>query len=309
MIDRCKEDSLMTRLQGSLLLLIASTAIMSAISSTALGSTPDVAEAPEREHAKLNTEDASPVDPGHFEFELAYSFTQAGRQFDNRWDTTRRRYTREHAFEIGLTCGIVENLDAGVGIGLVDVYDRDNDHYEDDENHTGPHYGTGISDVAVSAKWRFYHNERLKLEVAYLPGVTIPAGNRSDGNRIGPSQEFWSFDQRISVSKDFLKRWTMNADFGFSLPFGEKRREARGTFDANAAVGYQLLDWIQPEVEVNYAHDTVRAEPDADVIAVTVGVILPIAEHWRIDAGVQQVVSARNADKSTSASIALVTCW
>ena len=299
MIDRCKEDSLMTRLQGSLLLLIASTAIMSAISSTALGSTPDVAEAPEREHAKLNTEDASPVDPGHFEFELAYSFTQAGRQFDNRWDTTRRRYTREHAFELGLTYGLVENLDIGLGMGYADLYDRDSD----------PRDGGGLTDLTLGAKWRFYHNERLKLEVAYLPGVTIPAGNRSDGNRIGPSQEFWSFDQRISVSKDFLKRWTMNADFGFSLPFGEKRREARGTFDANAAVGYQLLDWIQPEVEVNYAHDTVRAEPDADVIAVTVGVILPIAEHWRIDAGVQQVVSARNADKSTSASIALVTCW
>lgn len=61
----------------------------------------------EPEHAKLNTDDATPVDPGHFELELGYSFTRAKRQWDDNWSEQSRGLTREHAVELGLTYGVI----------------------------------------------------------------------------------------------------------------------------------------------------------------------------------------------------------
>jgi len=258
----------------------------------------------EPEHAKLNTEDATPVDPGHFELEFAYSFTRATRQWDDHWSGENRGLMREHGFEVGLTYGVVENLDVGFGVGWADIYDRDYDA----DDIAGPHYGRGATDLAIGAKWRFYHNEERGLSFAYVPGLTVPTGRRSNRNHIGPSQEFWSFDQRLAMSKDW-GRWTMNADLGYSLPFGSRRDDARGTLDANLAVGHQLYEWLQPELELNYAHDFVHRGGDADVVAVTGGVIMPLSESWRVETGVQHAIAGRNADQATAAMVSAIYCW
>jgi len=252
----------------------------------------------EPEHAKINTDDAAPVDPGHFELELGYSFTRAKRQWDDKWSEESRGLTREHAVELGLTYGLVENLDVGLGMGYADLYDRDSDLRD----------GGGVTDLGVGLKWRFYHNEDLKLSLAYLPGLTLPVGRESDSDRLGPSQEFWSLDQKLALSKDW-GRWTANADVGYSLPFGGKRGDARGTLESNLAVGYQLYDWLQPEVELNYAHDFVHKGHDSDLLAVTAGLVMPLSDRWRASVGVQQAIAGRNADRGTTGMFSLTFMW
>ena len=252
----------------------------------------------ESEHAKINTDDATPVDPGHFELEFGYSFTRAKRQWDDNWSDQGRGLTREHALELGLTCGLVENLDISLGMGYSDLYDRD----------SSPSDGGGLTDLEFGAKWRFYHNDDLKLSLAYLPGLTIPIGRESNARHLGPSQEFWSFDQKLALSKDW-GRWTADVDIGYSLPFGDKRDDARGTLESDIAVGYQLYDWLQPEVELNYAHDFVNKGDDSDLVAVTVGLVMPLSDYWRASMGVQQAVVGRNADCGTSAMFSLTFMW
>ena len=252
----------------------------------------------ECECAKLNTEDAVPVGPGEFELGFAYAFSRARRQWDDHWDGEKRGLTQEHAFEAGLTHGIADNLDIGVSWGYADIYDRD--------DPAG--YGRGVTDLGVGAKWRFYHNEDTELSLAYLPGVTIPIGRRSDSDDIGPSQEYWSFDQKLAMTK-FWGRWTMNADVGYSLPLGEDADGARGMLDGNVAVGYQVCTWLQPEIELNYAHEFVSGGDDADELAVTAGLIMPLGDTWRMDIGIQQSVAGRNSDRGTTGIVAMTHCW
>ena len=57
----------------------------------------------------LNTDDATPVDPGHFQLGLGYSFTRAKQQWAETWSKESRGLIREHALEQGLTYGFVDN--------------------------------------------------------------------------------------------------------------------------------------------------------------------------------------------------------
>jgi len=252
----------------------------------------------ECECAKLNTEDAVPVRPGEYELGFAYSFTRAARQWGNHWDGQNRGLMQEHAFEVTLTRGVVENLDMGISLGYADIYDRD--------DVAG--YGRGLMDMSIGAKWRFYHDEDLELSLAYLPGITVPTGRRSNSNHIGPSQEYWSIDQKLALTK-FWGRWTMNADLGYSLPLGEDADGARGMMDSNVALGYQVYAWLQPEIELNYAHDFVRGDHDADALAVTAGLIMPLGESWRLDVGVQKSIAGRNSDRGMAGIVAMTYCW
>ena len=252
----------------------------------------------ECEHAKLNTDDATPVDPGGFELELAYTLSHARRQYDNRWGRRSRSLTQEHGFEVGLTYGVVDNLDVGVGFGFADLYDRDEP----------ARFGRGLADLSVGTKWRFYHDEERALSLAYLSGLTIPVGRRTDSSSLGPSQQYWSLDQKLAMSKDWSP-WTMNADLGYSLPFGDDTDGARGSAGFNVALGYQLNDWLQPELELNYAHDFLSGGSDSDTIALTGGFIICLSENMRLDVGVQRVMAGRNTDAGTSAIVALVYAW
>ena len=62
-------------------------------------------------------------------------------------------------------------------------------------------------------------------------------------------------------------------------------------------------------MELNYAHDFVSEGDDADVLAVTAGVIMPLGANWRVDAGVQIGVAGRNADRGVTAMLSLIHCW
>jgi len=249
-----------------------------------LAVTPALAWA-EPEHAKLNTEDAGTVDPGHWELELSYSFTQARRSFDDHWSSGARSLLKEQEVGLGIKYGVAENLDVGLAIGYADIYDRD----------TGQLTGRGITDLELGAKWRFYHNEARRLEIAYTPAVTLPTGRRENSDRVGITDDYVSIYNGIALSKDWSERWTSNFDVGYNWPVGEDRHDSRGTLSANAALGCQIADWLQPEVELNYAHDFNHGD-DADAVAATAGLTMPVRDNVRVDLGVQRALCGRNAE-------------
>jgi hypothetical protein len=65
-------------------------------------------------------------------------------------------------------------------------------------------------------------------------------------------------------------------------------------------VGYQILPWLQPEVELNYSRDFLANGNDQEVVATTVGLVMPVNERIRVNTGVQQGLWGRNSDKATS---------
>lgn len=253
------------------------------------------------EHGKINMSDASPVDQGHFEIEAIYSFMSANRAWDRDGNNYKRGYISEHAGSLSLTAGVFKDLDVAVSSSYNWLHDKDNDH--DGDGNPGPTTGDKFGDVNASARYRFIQNDFYHLDVAYIGGFTIPTGSRSTEEHLGTSQEFWSFDQTLVASKDWGK-WTANADAGYALPFGDRKGAARGTFNADLGGGYQALPWLQPEVELNYTRDFVADADDSQALAATVGLVMPVNERLRINAGVQQAFWGLNTDKATTVSIA-----
>jgi hypothetical protein len=254
------------------------------------------------EHGKINMPDASPVDPGHYEVEVAYSYGFAKKEWNNSGKEISRGFESEQSFELSATAGVSDDFDVSVSFGHTRAKDKDNDF--DGDGNPGPLAGDGFGDLNIGGRWRFIQNENLHLDVAYIGGFTIPTGTGSDQNEIGTSQEYWSLNQTLVASKDW-GNWTANMDVGFALPFGDKRGDARGTFNADLAAGYQALPWLQPELELNYSRSFVAGSNDASALAITAGLVMPINDRWRINAGVQQGLWGINADKSTLFSVAV----
>lgn len=250
------------------------------------------------EHGKINTADASPVDPGHFELEPSFAATRSERYWDAGGHSHGRGLYREHNIGFSFTAGLVDNVDVNINGGYSWIKDNDND-FDGDGDLTGPFRGEDHTDLEISGRYRFYHNEAQHLEIAYIAGVTIPTGNSADQDEIGTSQEYWSFNQTLVATKDW-GRWTLNGDISFALPIGSKRESARGTLNANLALGYQILPWLLPEVELNYGRDLLADEDDGQVLAVTAGLVMPINDTLRVNVGVQQSVWGENADKATT---------
>jgi hypothetical protein len=254
------------------------------------------------EHGKINTPDASPVDPGHFEIESSYTYLHSKRFWDNSGNTHTRGLAREQSLGLTVTAGVIENFDVAVGGSYGWLKDKDN-AFDPDDADFGPQKGHDFGDLEISGRYRFYESKEHSLSLAYIGGFTLPTGSSSNREEIGTSQEFSSFNQTLVASKDWGK-WTANADIGYALPFGDKRENARGTFNADAALGYQYLPWLQPELELNFGHDFLTDEKDSQVLAVTAGLVMPINDRLRVNLGVQQGLWGRNNDKETTLSVA-----
>jgi len=242
------------------------------------------------EHGKLGTADASPVDPGHVETEFGCSWSQARRAWDNDGNRQGSGLVREQAVGLAVTAGVVQDVDVSVGMDYLRLRDDDNGC---------PTTGDDAGDLCIGGRWRFLSVEPHAFEAAWISGLTVPTGSDGDEHELGTSQEFWTWDNVLVVSKDW-GRWTANADAGYSLPFGENRGNARGTLSADLAAGYHVLDWLQPELELNGARDATRDEADGESLAVTAGLIMPLSETVRVNAGVQQGVWGRNGAIATS---------
>jgi hypothetical protein len=254
------------------------------------------------EHGKINTPDATPVDPGQLEVEGVYGYGAADRAWDSDGKLQRRGLANQHAVGIALTAGLVDNVDIAVATGPGWLRDKDYDF--DGDGLTDADTGRGLGDTEIGLRWRFYQSPERALDLAWIGGFTIPTGSKSDFGEIGTSQEFWSFNQTLAASRDW-GRWTGNAALGYALPFGDRRGDAQGTLTLDVAIGYQLLDWLQPELELNYARDLVAHDADSELLAATFGLVMPVSDDWRVNAGIQHGLWGRTADRETAFTLAV----
>ena len=243
---------------------------------------------------KLNTEDAIPVGLGKTQVEFGYTYTGADQAYDANNDLVDIRGNRKHEVELKVYYGFTENLDASAEIGYANLRNFDND----------PQRGDGFGDLSLNMKWRFFANKKYRLHLAYLPGITMPIGDATDDTRLGPSQDYWGFDQRFVITAGG-RRFNGSLDIGYSLPLGEERKNERGALTVNTALGYHYTFWFQPEVEINFGHDFRKTEEDSEFMAVTIGAIVIFPPRIRLDLGVQQVVYGQSTDQETVAKMNL----
>ena len=237
------------------------------------------------EPSMVGVEDAFPVAVGQTELELGYLYSTAAKAFDDSGNTLSRGDNATHAGVFTARHGFTRFLDAGVVIFGADSQD-------DDEPERSV---TGIGDLFVNAKWRFFGEGDDGLHLAYQPGLSIPVGKHDDDKSLSPGLGLWTFDQRL-IATLIEKRWVGGVSASFFLPFGD-RNGARGFASANLGLGYQLTAWLKPELELNYDREFATGRKDAEVVAATVGAILNLSDALRVDLGFHHDFYGRNADR------------
>jgi hypothetical protein len=258
----------------------------------------------EPEAAKLFLVDATPVDPGKVELVMLYSIMGSKKQWKTSGGRVERKMLPEHVFEVEATIGVFDGFDFGLTQGYSILTDKEHEYDEDAE---GPHKGFGRSDLGVHARWRFYQSGDETLRVAWVPWIVIPTGRRSNRDHLGPSQGFVSLGNTLAVTKD-IERWTMTGNIGYEalLAHRERRENSAGTFEVGYGVGYHIFDWLKPHVEAVYAYEFEQSGKGAKVFSMVFGVIMPLNDHLRFDAGLVQDIFGSGADQTTSGVFKIV---
>lgn len=254
-----------------------------------------LAAAVDVEPAKLATADAAPLDPGAWEIAIGASWSTADRCTDAEGRSEHRGGTlTERGIGVGLTYGIVEGVDAGIGIGWTGL----------DDEACEPDAGSGPTDLELGAKWRLWQGggEGDSWAAAILPSVTAPLGRGQDADEELPTaSRFWTAGIAFATSGN-MGIVALNADIGYVHAFGSEDtcEGYDGTYTADAAIGVQVTEAIQPEIELNWSRDRVEEGDAPWALAVTAGVQVGL-DVGRLGLGIQRVVDGALTDETTSA--------
>jgi hypothetical protein len=244
----------------------------------------------EVEPAKIATADAAPLDPGVWELAVGASHTRAWRAYDADGGAgDRGGRLSECGASLGLTRGLVEGLDAGISLGWTRIDDRAGD----------PDHGTGPTDLELGAKWAFLTGDAGAL--ALLPVVTAPLGRGQDHeDRIATAGRSWTAGAMLAAS-GALGHLAWNADAGYvhTLGSADSREGYVGGWAADAALGVQVSEALQPAVELSWARDRVE-DGDAPWTLVLTGGLQCGLPCGRLGLGVQRTVAGALADETTT---------
>jgi hypothetical protein len=238
---------------------------------------------PSPEHGKAFTGDATPVEPGRVEVEIAYA--------PSWWATAGavdRLSGEQHQVAASVTVGLLPDLDARIVVGWALVHAAP-------EVPGAPVHGEGFADTTLAARWRFLSLEGPGVDLAVSVGVTLPTGTTAAPDRLATGRGGWSVGGSLLASAD-LGRFTLGAEVGLGAVVGPRTSNDVGLLVCNAAVGYQALPWLQPEVELNYQHEIeLGEERDERVLWATVALVVPL-DAVRLVAGARFPVWVRDAE-------------
>ncbi len=271
----------------------ASTAVAPAVAVEARF---DAAEAPPPgpgpEHGKAFTGDATPVEPGHVEVELAYapSWWAVPGAVDGM-------SSQAHPVAASVTVGVFRDVDARLVVGWELVHAAPS-------APGAPVHGEGPVDTTVAARWRFLSLPDPAIDLAVSVGVTMPTGLHETADHLGTGRGAWSVGGSLLASADW-GRFTAGLELGFAAGVGPLVTDDVGLLVCNAAVGYQLLPWLQPELELNYQHEIeLGPKPDERVLWATGALVLPL-DPVRLVVGGRVPVWSSGADVGPMATAAV----
>lgn len=252
-------------LAGALLLLSAPVAARGGEAPRAAVETRfEPQEEPGPEHGKAFTGDATPVEPGRVEVEVAYA--------PSWWaipGAVDAMESQIHPVAVSVATGIARNVDARVVLGWATV------HAAAGPPGT-PVHGEGFADTTLAARWRFLSSADPAIDVAVSLGLTIPTGVQATPEHLATGRGAWVLGGSVLASADW-GRLTTGLEVGFAAPVGPQASNDVGLLVCSAAVGYQVLRWLQPELELNYQHEIeLGPEPDERVLWATAALVLPV---------------------------------
>jgi len=254
------------------------------------------------ELAKVATEDAGTVDPGAFELAVGIDHAWASKGWDAEGTSTDRGgRARQTDLGVGLKYGVVESLDIGVGVGWSRITDQAAAEAGE------PDSGSGLADVDLGLKWRFFQGEDDRLASALTAGVIAPMGRGTAEDAIPVAGEDWALRGGL-VATGWIDRLAWSTAVEIVRPLGEAAEETRYEFAWDAAVGWQVTPWLQPELELHHARADAIEGDDAYVWSFTAGVLIPL-ESSRIAGGWTRDIAGTASDQSDAISVSVTTTF
>lgn len=225
----------------------------------------------------LITDDTGTQGKGKFQLEVNGEFSR---------DSDRGTVTKVTGLGATLSYGIIDNLDAAVGLPYQSIRVTSGD---------GTFCENGLSDIDLCLKWRFYETEGMSL--ALKPGITLPTGDEDKGLGTG----------RATYSLFFIATKELQP-LTFHLNLGYIRNENK--FDAQRDLWHASL-----ASEIGVARDlrlvgnigierTVEKDSDVHPAFILAGLIYGVAGNFDIDAGIKFGLNRAEADYTLLAGIA-----
>ncbi|HOW98137.1 MAG TPA: transporter [Kiritimatiellia bacterium] len=170
----------------------------------------------------LSVDDADPVAPGLIEAEAGAGYTKEGGI--KAWD-----------MPVGLTYGVLEGLEAGIGFGGQYV-------------EAGGEDESGIRDTAIGAKWQFLPSCPLGARHALAPSVKLPTADEDKGLGSGETD----FDLTWIISRTLGEKAGAHVNLGYAWIGGPEDDVLHYGF----ALDYQATETMQAVGEVFAERET-----------------------------------------------------
>ena len=193
----------------------------------------------------FETDDPEPTETGHWEI-YAPAADIAGRGEDFTGGTG-----------VELNYGAAPNLQITVGLSA-------------GFSHDAAGMQWGLSDLAVSAKYRFYHDEAAGIQIAAFPGITVPTATNGQGaGRVTALLPIW-------IQKD-SGPWSLFGGGGYAINPGPGNRDYwTGGIAVTRQLGPRLLVGLEAD---RHGADTIGG---GGATSLGIGMICHLGGHLRL---------------------------
>jgi hypothetical protein len=230
----------------------------------------------------LITDDAGTQGKGKFQLEV-------NGQYNSDRETDAGVRVKERSAELGaiFSWGLTDSIDAVFGLPYCQYKVKENSNSIDE---------SGISDISLELKWRFYEDDTLKF--ALKPGLTLPSGD--DEKELGAGRLTCGL---FFIATKEIEPFTLHLNLGYTRnenAVDEREDLWHISLAAEAEVIKDLKIVANAGTESNY--DRTRSTYPAFILG---GVIYSLSEDFDIDFGVKGGLNKPEADFSILAGIAI----
>lgn len=211
--------------------------------------TPVVSQPVEVVADKLTAEDPETLDVGQKELEFFF--------LHSRSITTPDEHTRTSEFLTGsFGYGVAENFDFSLvasGSSILDLFGRDPSLAGG--IGSGPARGGGLTNLGLQFRWKFAEDKDEDWALATVMGTSLRNNFQfaEEDADVKGTGNFQTFDVSLVARKNW-GRLTSDVEVFYSVPLPTHNQGRFSQIGSNLALGYQLDDWIQPSIELNYLH-------------------------------------------------------
>lgn len=154
---------------------------------------------------------------------------------------------------------------------------------------------SGISDISLECKWRFYEREDLSL--AIKPGFGFPTGNEEKG--LGSGKMAYSL---FLIATKEIKPWVFHANLGY-IRNDNKVDEQENLWHASFAATVDVIKDLKLVANIGIERN---ADKDSriDPAFVVGGLIYSLSEDFDIDFGIKRGITKAETDYTVLAGMA-----